>query len=173
MATSETITKTAKPKARRSCKHCKRRYTPYRSTSQYCSNSCRVLACNTRKRQKAEKAAKREDSMQRSIRWHRGQKQFQHMPEDELRVLIEAKWEDRHQKDLQRRASARERYARLKSSEELGSERFILKSDEKKQRQTPVVLGSALQRTGTLVKRPRPKIETKRRRKLLPRNRDS
>ncbi len=173
MTTSETITKTAKPKARRSCKHCKRRYTPYRSTSQYCSNSCRVLACNTRKRQKAEKTAKREDSMQRSIRWHRGQKQFQHLSEDELRVLIEAKWEDRHQRDLERRASARERYARQKSSEELGAERSILKSDDKRQRQNPVELGSAFQKTGTPFERPRPKIETKRRRKLVPRNRDS
>lgn len=116
MATIKMNTNTAKPKVGKRCKHCKKRYTPLRATSQYCSDSCRVLACNQRKKEEVREAARYEDSMRRSLRWHRKQDHLHNLSDDDLKAHIEGKWASRKEIDAKRRAAARERYASRKAA---------------------------------------------------------
>ncbi|WP_282154366.1 hypothetical protein [Ruegeria atlantica] len=183
MAADATNTKTAKPKARKSCKHCKSRYTPFRKTSQYCSDSCRVLAHNKRKAEAAAASVKHEERMQRSLRWHRNQEHLRHLSDDDLRVLIEAKWQDRLERDHNRRVLAKERYAYRKASEqnvitcpEVNDDgkdtqqkveecRPASKTNEATVTTTPIKV-----EIGPSKKRPYPKIETKRKRVFVANN---
>ncbi len=183
MTANETRTKTAKPKARKSCKHCKRGYTPYRKTSQYCSDSCRVLAHNKRKTEAVDASVRYEERMQHSLRWHRNQDHLRHLSDDELRVLIEAKWHDRKERDQKRRTAAKKRYADQKAAKKIvinchgindhGEDkrqklegcRPASKTDEANVTTTPSKTKLGLNKS-----RPYPKIETKRKRTLLQRN---
>ena len=174
MAPSIQNSKTAKAKARQNCIHCKKRYTPFRATSKYCSDSCRVLACNQRKTEAEDKADKYEDSMQRSLRWHRKQDHLQKLSEGELRAHIEAKWEAREQRNLNTRIAAKERYAERKSSEGIEVMRQRMQAEVERQKRQFEEHNNANQKQDPVARTAsnNPKIETKRKRVIVPKQRD-
>ncbi|WP_109312477.1 hypothetical protein [Ruegeria sp. AU67] len=169
MATSDKNSKTAKPKARKNCQHCRTKYTPFRATSKYCSDSCRVLACNQRKVEAADRATKYEDSMQRSLRWHRKQEHLLHLSEDELKIHIEAKWKAREERNQKRKAVAKERYADRNSLRNTEIMRRRMQSEVEKQKQLLQVHHNAYQKQDTDVSgvSKNPMIETKRKRVVV------